>query len=335
MANYGPASAWLLVGGIDVTGDVFDLQEVPEQVLEECHPFLGGGGSPVIDNWDIYFPAGMAKTSLDGGQGVYDTRVAGMLVALQNSGATRQMVSYGFGGTALGAYTVSIDGTYAAQFTKKATRGNITMAQAKHTITGSRYAGRLVAAYTARTGASGDTKAGPLDQNTTIYSPPAVVITSSNATDERVLTGQNHLLAASDKVVIAGHAGATPALNGNQTVLATPTATHFTMTGIDITVGGTGGSVRRVSSPGCVLDLQMVAYTAGGASNVIITAYHSDDASSWSTLQTFTAITGANVTERKVIAPGTQVKRYLALGWAFTGGGGGSSCLPMMSVYRT
>lgn len=174
MANYGPVDAWLLVGGNDVTGDVFDMAENAEQVLEECHPLLGNTTGPVQDKTDKWVPVGMSKITLECGQGVYDTRAVGMLDALQNSGATRQLVNFGFAGTGdpvahVGAECVMVDGTYAAAFTKKAQRGNITMGQAKHTLTGRRYPGKVISGLVTRSGATGDTKTQYLDYGAGSY----------------------------------------------------------------------------------------------------------------------------------------------------------------------
>lgn len=158
MSQFGPVSAWLVVGGCNVTGDIYDMTESAEQVLEECHPFMSGA----IDNWDKYAPVGIAKMGLDCGQGLYDTRTAGMLQAFQSSGQTRQLVNFGFAGagdpvTNVPKACVMVDGTYAASFTRKAQRGNLTMAQAKHTLSGVRYPGKVVAGLVQRTG-NGDTK---------------------------------------------------------------------------------------------------------------------------------------------------------------------------------
>lgn len=163
MANWGPTSAWLLVGGCDVTGDIFDMQETSEQVLEECHPLLGGA----TPNWEVYKPVGVSKLMLECGQGVYDTRTAGMLEAFEGTGQSRQLVGFGFAGSGdpaahVGAPSVMIDGTYATQFTKKASKGNVTMAQSKHAITGLRYAGSVVAGLVTRNG-DNNTRAAYLD----------------------------------------------------------------------------------------------------------------------------------------------------------------------------
>lgn len=72
---------------------------------------------------------------------------------------------------------------------------------------------------------------------------PTVTISSSNA-DDNVTTSSAHNLQVGDSITIASHTGSTPDLNGTQTVASVPTSTTFTMTGVDITVGGTDGTVQ-------------------------------------------------------------------------------------------
>ena len=72
---------------------------------------------------------------------------------------------------------------------------------------------------------------------------PTVSITSSD-TDDVVTAAAVHNLIVGDTITIASHTGMTPDFNGAQTVATVPSTTTFTMTGIDITVGGTGGTVQ-------------------------------------------------------------------------------------------
>lgn len=67
-------------------------------------------------------------------------------------------------------------------------------------------------------------------------------ITSSNSGDERITTSAAHGLAVGDGVQISGHSGSTPSLNGDWEVASVPTSTTFTLTGVNITTGGTGGT---------------------------------------------------------------------------------------------
>ncbi len=169
MTQFGPVSAWLLVGGSNVTGDIYDMGETREQVLEECRPFSGGA----IEDWDAYKGVGIGKIGLETGQGVYDTRTAGQLEAFQGAGTTRQLVDYGFAGCAdpvgnVGNPLTMVDGTYAVKWARKAQRANITMGQASHAVTGVPYEGLVVAGLVARSG-NGTTEASYLDYGAGSY----------------------------------------------------------------------------------------------------------------------------------------------------------------------
>lgn len=71
-------------------------------------------------------------------------------------------------------------------------------------------------------------------------------ITSSDAGTDRVTTSAPHGFATGDRVRIAGHSGATPALNGDHAAITVTTSSTFTINGVDITVGGTGGTVVKL-----------------------------------------------------------------------------------------
>jgi hypothetical protein len=59
----------------------------------------------------------------------------------------------------------------------------------------------------------------------------------------------------------------------------------------------------------------------GGWTDLTVKVQHSADDSTYADLVTFTAITVAPAKERKTVAAGTTVNRYLAASWAFTGAG--------------
>jgi predicted CXXCH cytochrome family protein len=73
---------------------------------------------------------------------------------------------------------------------------------------------------------------------------PSAAIASSNASTEVITTTVDHGLAGGNSVTITGH-DAVPSINGTFTVLAAPTSKTFTLTGVDITTGGT--AVGRVT----------------------------------------------------------------------------------------
>ncbi|MBI4498042.1 MAG: hypothetical protein HY689_09110 [Chloroflexi bacterium] len=79
---------------------------------------------------------------------------------------------------------------------------------------------------------------------TAISAHAAVGITSSSVATETVITtSAAHNLATGDYVAITGHTGSTPAISGRYQVTVL-TATTFTIP-VDVTVGGTGGTVQR------------------------------------------------------------------------------------------
>jgi hypothetical protein len=79
---------------------------------------------------------------------------------------------------------------------------------------------------------------------TIITAPAAKTITSSSVADPTLITtSAPHALVVGSVVVIAGHTGATPSLNGAHTVTTVPTTTTFTIP-VSVTVGGTGGTVQ-------------------------------------------------------------------------------------------
>lgn len=74
--------------------------------------------------------------------------------------------------------------------------------------------------------------------------PATVAITSSAVSNPGTfLTAAPHLLNDGDTVIIAGHAGSTPAVAGSY-VATVIDATHFSIP-VNITVGGTGGTLQR------------------------------------------------------------------------------------------
>jgi len=153
----------LLVGGKNLTGDVYSLQEEPEQVLEEFRP-IGATGT-----MDQYMPIGVSRTKLDAPGGLYDSRTFGQLAALQEMGQTSQLVCYGFAGCVpvlahVGAKCIMQQGDYVSAFKRVASKSGLTLAHGTHTLTGVRDNGRILHGIYTTAGAdagevaSGDTE---------------------------------------------------------------------------------------------------------------------------------------------------------------------------------
>jgi hypothetical protein len=99
-------------------------------------------------------------------------------------------------------------------------------------------------------------------------------------------------------------------------------------TAITIDTNGTSVDNSAASSNGGVAHLHVTAYSGLTSNSVIIE--HSTNNSTWSTLATFTLVTGTG-SERLVIAPGTTVNRYLRIRDDVTGTG---SCTRFVSFAR-
>ena len=72
------------------------------------------------------------------------------------------------------------------------------------------------------------------------------VASSSVAAQTTITTSAAHGLAAGDSVRLTGHTGSVPALDGEHQVLTAPTAETFTID-VNVTTGGTGGSLRKMT----------------------------------------------------------------------------------------
>ena len=93
---------------------------------------------------------------------------------------------------------------------------------------------------------------------TDLIAAATVAITSSSVAAAAVITtGAVHGLTSGDQVLIAGHTGSTPAINGSY-VATVLTTTTFSIP-VTTTVGGTGGTVAKSSEI-----LGSGGYTVGG-----------------------------------------------------------------------
>jgi hypothetical protein len=251
--------------------------------------------------------------------------------ALQAKGSTRQLVAYGMGGYAAGAEARILDGSYAATWKRIASREALVKAHAIHRLTGDYRIARVLSGLAAITTDPGPGYGTAVDQ---AASPrlESIAITSSSVANPTVITTPvDHGLVTGEVILITGHSGSTPSLNGGNGYAITKTGDKTFTIVVDVTVGGTGGSFKKVSSIGATADLHVPALVLGGFTNVILKVQHSADNSSYSDLMTFTAVTGLT-SERETVL--TQVARYTRMSWDFTGSGSAYSVTPFIGLSR-
>lgn len=144
------------------------------------------------------------------------------------------------------------------------------------------------------------------------------IATSSIANPTVITTAAPHGLATGDSVLIAGHTGSTPTINGNRTVTVTGAST-FTIP-VNVTADGTGGTVTRTSTAfGLSAYLQVFAFTG---TDVTVKLQDSADNSTFADLTGggFTQVTSAPTVQRIATTTTKQVRRYLRATTTTSGG---------------
>jgi hypothetical protein len=215
-----------------------------------------------------------------------------------------------------------VEGVFAEGYDVLANIGKLSKSNLSLSVKGQLDDGVVLHPLGAETVASGNTQVSYVD-NSAIAATRAVPITSSSVASPSIITCScQHGLTSGDTVVIAGHSGSTPSINGEQTATVISTTT-FSIP-VNVTVGGTGGTFTRAqTSNGGHAYLQVTGLALGGYTDCLITIRESADHSIWSDLGAFSAVTLANTAQRVAIVG--AVDRYLAVSWLFEGAGSGQS----------
>lgn len=154
LTYYGPETAFLLVGGKNLTGDTFSLKDGVEEITEEVGPF----GRSMNVNKGV----GIGQIALEAQGGLYDDRTAGNIEALQGLSGAQQLVSYGFVETDVGADVVMLDGVVVTKFNRVLTRDGLTKAEPEFVVSATYQRGKVLHGLTTET-ADGDTTATSVD----------------------------------------------------------------------------------------------------------------------------------------------------------------------------
>jgi hypothetical protein len=315
-----PQDSWLIVGGKDLSGDVFKLDEERDPKFEET----AGLGLA----YDRPVPIGKVSVKLDAGNdGFYDDKTAGLNEAY--SIASRQLVAWGFVGNAAGKAANILDGLFVAKFSRIFAGEGLTKAGAAYKLHGGPYEGVILHGRDVEESSDpGNTQTTSVDA---LATAPAQAITGNTLANPTVVTSTlPHGLVNGDIVVFSG-SNSTPVLDGSR-VATVISPTTFSVP-LNVTVAGTAGSFKKVTSPGGVADLHLLGLTLDGFTNVTVAVVHSADNITFVPLVTFTAATVRGFAERKTIA--VPINRYTAMSWDFGGAGGAlKRVTPFVALYR-
>jgi hypothetical protein len=324
MAQYSSADVgFVLIDGYSVLGYSTTLNDSVEAILQE-NTVLGA-------SWATFKSVGIRRGALSQ-SGFYDDVAGGINDALVNTKVgTSRIFTHNLETNAIGAQFVGYGGAFEAKYERVVTLEKLHVANALYNPSGAVETGQVLHALGAKTAASGDTKSTNVDNSTVRQT--VVAITSNSIANPTVVTTPNpHGLVTGDVIMISGVSSSSPTINGERTATKL-TDTTFTVP-VNVTVGGTGGTFVRCSSPaGGAGYLQVPTLVLGGYTSVTIKIQHSVDASTWVDLVTFANVTAAPTAQR-VTAAG-DVRRYLCITWLFNGAGSGMSITFMAGFARS
>lgn len=318
MAQYSSANiGFVLIDGFDVMGTVTTLTDSVETTIQESSVFG--------DEWAKFVSVNFRKGSL--AQGGFFNDAAGSIhdalngTDLSSLGASRVFM-YSLEGNVAGAHFVGYGGVIETKYERIMALEKLHMANALYSPSGPVELGQVLKPH-ASISADGDTQATSVDQAADTRLTRAKLVSNSIANPTVVTTEEAHQFIDNDIVVISGVSGSDPTINGERVVTVTGAGgvTKFKVP-VNVTTGGTGGSaVRAWTKNGGAGFVSCTALTLGGWTDLTVKVKHSADNVSFVDLLTFTPITTAPIAERKTVAAGTTVNRYLAASWAFTGAG--------------
>lgn len=318
--KYGSGSIWFLVDGYNMV--LNKVQELGFKISSALEPSHGVG-----DTWEESTPSGMSKAELTQGGAFWDTQTNYIHDALAASSkgpasltpqSAVRVVSLGFMTSAVGALFKGVQGAFTAVYEVLSSNGKLTRGNVEYTVSGKLEEAVVLHALGAET-ADASTESSSVDSASLVGSR-SIPITSSSVANPSVITCPvAHGLTTGDTVLIAGHSGSTPSINGEQTVTVVSTTT-FTIP-VNVTVGGTGGSFTRgKTQAGGAGYLHCTAISLGGHTDLTVKCRHSADNITFADLVTFTGLTA--IGGQRVEVAGT-VNRYLASSFDFTGAGTG------------
>jgi hypothetical protein len=312
--KYGPPSAFLFVDGYDLTAAKLQTMRAKMTALQTPSHGLG-------DAAEEHSPVGVSRAELAQEGGFWSTAAGNIHEAMADkipntTQSAPRVVCFGFAGQTKGCGFIGFEGSYNNEYEVLAERDNLQKANASYVVSGKREPGPILQELAAKTG-DWDTESTPVDHTTQLDHNRTVPVTSSSVANPSIITCPcNHGLGDGQKVLVAGHSGSTPDINGEH-VATVITATTFSIP-VDVTVGGTGGTVVQSNTIAGGAGYQhVIDFT--GFTGFVGTIRDSADDITYADLLSFADVTSAPAKERKTVA-GT-VDRYLAYKGDVTGTG--------------
>jgi hypothetical protein len=240
----------------------------------------------------------------------------------------------GFAENTIGRPFVGVEGAIAEEYEVLSQNQKLTRANVKYLASGAHENGVILHALTAETGDMNTEGATSVDHTGEDAIRAIPVVSSSVNNPTLITTTGAHHLSTGDTVLIAGHAGSTPDINGEHTITVA-SATTFSLDSVNVTVGGTGGTaVQGGSHLGGAAYLQVTSLTLGGYTGVTVKVRDSADDASYADLATFATVTAAPNAQRVALSATAAVARHLAIGVDFEGAGAGASMTFMVGFCR-
>ncbi len=318
LGKFGPASAWLTVDGYDLTAaKVKSIKFIETSPQEET---TGIGDSSVERT-----PIGVTDTGLEFEGAVWSTTVLEGHAALIDDAAGNpqlpttpqtavRILCMGMAGHTKGYPFFGAEGIYHSDVEVLATNGELNKVNATNVVTGQGDEGVILHELTAITADVNTESAGSVDR---ADATSLVAITSSSIANPSVITTPvAHGIVTGSLVLIASHSGETPEIEGEHVATVT-SSTTFTIP-VNVTTGGTGGTVQQVNTLSGGFGYQQVTAETGFSVYVGKVVDSADD-STFADLVTFVDAPTAPDGQR-VAATGT-VDRYLAADLDVTGSG--------------
>lgn len=325
MATYGsPDVAFVLVDGYDITSLLPGGMDIgaDEAILDTLTSF--GDSWPRLGDTGSRVPANVKLMAL------YEDAAGATKDAFVEKQGLSRVLAWCVSGNTIGKRFSGFAGQIAQKVSRIASDAKFTRANVEYMGNGPSENGVILKTLAAIT-ADGDTKSSSVNWANDVRARSAAIATSSAANPSIITTSVPHGLTSGQKVVIAGHSGSTPSINGLQTATVISTTT-FSIA-VNVTVAGTGGTVTHASTLlGGSAYVACSALTLGGYTNIGVKVQHSADNSTFADLVTFTAITAALTAERKTTT--ATVNQYLASVWAFSGTGSSPSATFFVGFQR-